>query len=274
MITTREESRNEDTIHRLQVRGGILAVGFVRVHMPDDHPTDEPLEREDQEIATEIADDAESLLSALPHYYRGEISQTTTAQDRIDQTTNWAITVLAALLSVVFSSPDMPAYLLLVGMVILAIFLSFEVRRYRFYDLYRSRVRFFQENVFANALDPQGVEHTTWREELGEDLRYPTFKVSTLEALSRRVRRIYALLFAVLGVSWVAKVTLFTPESQWTEAAELPGIPGTVVAGTLALFFVGLVVLAKWPGSREAKGEIHGEKPGQWKETDEERSRG
>ncbi|WP_050050300.1 DUF2270 domain-containing protein [Halostagnicola sp. A56] len=237
--------------------------------MPDDRPTDDTLEREDQEIAAEIAGDAESLLDALPHYYRGEVAQTTTAQDRIDQTTNWAITVLAALLSVVFSSPDMPAYLLLVGMVILAIFLSFEVRRYRFYDLYRSRVRFVQENVFANALNPRGVEHANWREELGEDLRYPTFKVTLLEALSRRVRRIYALLFAVLGVSWVAKVTLFTPESRWTEAAELPGIPGPVVAGLLALFFLGLVVLARWPGAREAKGEIHGEEPGEWKETDE-----
>ncbi|MDJ1432149.1 DUF2270 domain-containing protein [Halostagnicola sp. A-GB9-2] len=234
--------------------------------MPDDHRDNEPLEREDEEIAAEIAGDAESLLGALPHYYRGEVAHATTAQDRIDQTTNWAITVLAALLSVVFSSPDMPAYLLLVGIVILSIFLSFEVRRYRFYDVYRSRVRFFQENVFANALDPTGVEHPRWREELGEDLRSPTFKVTEIEALSRRVRRIYGLLFAVLGMAWVAKVTLFTPEAQWTEAAELPGIPGTAVAGLLGLFYLGLVVLAKWPNARKAKGEIHGTEPGEWKE--------
>ena len=31
--------------------------------------------------------------------------------------------------------------------------------------------------------------------------------------------------------TWIAKVTLFTPESRWQEAAELPGIPGVAVAG-------------------------------------------
>lgn len=226
---------------------------------------DSPLDPSDQEIAAEIADDAEALLSALPHYYRGEVGQATSSQDRIDQTTNWAITVLAALLSVVFSSPDTPAYLPLVGIVILCIFLSYEVRRYRFFDLYRARVRFFQENVFANALVPSGVEHARWREELSDDLRFPTFKVTAREALARRVRRIYGRLFAVLGVAWIAKVTLFTPEAQWTEAAELPGVHGAVVAGLLAVFYLGIVAIAARPDDRQAKGEVHGEEPGDWK---------
>lgn len=234
--------------------------------MSDDDRTDGPLDEGDEEIAAEIADDAEALLSALPHYYRGEVSQASSAQDRIDRTTNWAITVLAALLSVVFSSPDLPAYLLLVGIVILAIFLSYEVRRYRFFDLYRARVRFFQENVFANALEPRGVEHSRWREELSDDLRYPTFKVTSREALSRRVRRIYGLLFAVVGVAWLAKVTLFTPETRWTEAAEVPGVHGAVVAGMLGAFFLVVVAVAMWPGDRQAKGEVYGEEPGEWKD--------
>ncbi|WP_312910583.1 DUF2270 domain-containing protein [Natronosalvus caseinilyticus] len=224
-----------------------------------------PLEREDQEIAAEAADDGDSLLALLPHYYRGEVSQANNAQDRIDQTTNWAITVIAALLSLVFSSREMPAYLLLIGLVVLCVFLSYEVRRYRFYDMYRARVRFVQENVFANALQPVGVEHPQWREELGTDLREPTFKVSLLEALSRRIRRIYGLLFVIVGLAWVAKVTLFTPEAQWTEAAELPGASGFVVAGVLGAFYLAVAVLALWPGRRRAKGEIHGENTGDWK---------
>ncbi|MFP8951477.1 DUF2270 domain-containing protein [Natrialbaceae archaeon A-arb3/5] len=235
--------------------------------MPDgDRQEESPLDEADQEIGAEIADDAETLLAALPHYYRGEVSQSNTAQDRIDQTTNWAITVLAAFLSVVFSSPDMPAYLLLICVLVLCIFLWYEVRRYRFYDMYRARVRFFQENVFANALEPVGVEHPQWREELSDDLRNPTFKVTSWEALSRRVRRIYALLFTVLGVAWVAKVTLFTPETQWTEAAELPGIHGLLVAALFGVFYLSIVVIAKWPHSRRAKGEVHGEEPGEWKD--------
>ncbi|RQH03160.1 DUF2270 domain-containing protein [Natrarchaeobius oligotrophus] len=236
-----------------------------RSHAAGGH-RDSPLDEGDQEIGAEVADDPETLLTALPHYYRGEVAQVNSAQDRIDRTTNWAITVMAALLSVVFSSPEMPAYLLLVGVFVLGIFLWYEVRRYRFYDLYRARVRFFQENVFANALEPVGVEHPRWREELSDDLRFPTFKVSSWEALSRRIRRIYALLFAVLGIAWIAKVTLFTPETQWTEAAELPGVHGLVIATALGAFYLGLFAVAVWPHDRRAKGEIYGEEPGDWKE--------
>jgi uncharacterized membrane protein len=226
---------------------------------------DGPLDRDDQEIGASAADDTDSLLSALPHFYRGEVSQANSAQDRIDRTTDWAITLLAAVLSLVFSGRNRPAFLLLIGIFVLSIFLFYEVRRYRFYDHWRARVRFVQENVFANALEPTGVEHPAWREELSDDLRQPTFKVSTREALSRRIRRVYGLLFAVAGVGWAFKVTLFTPEQQWTEAAELPGIPGTVVAAVLALFFAGVFVVGLWPGEREAKGEIHGVEPGDWK---------
>ncbi|WP_226043005.1 DUF2270 domain-containing protein [Natrinema sp. DC36] len=231
---------------------------------------DEPSDRfdtQDEEVAAEAGTDPEEFLSLLPHFYRGSVSQSVSAQDRLDRTTDWAITLIAALLSVVFASEDMPAYLLLIGLVLLGMFLLFEVRRYRFYDVWRSRVRFVQENIFANAFDPAGVEHhPNWREEIGDDLRQPTFKVSYLEALSRRVRRVYALLFVVIGLAWVSKITLFTPEAQWTEAAELPGIPGLIVATALALFYLTVLLIAFWPGKREAKGEIHGVKSGHWKD--------
>ena len=232
----------------------------------DREDTDSLLDEKDEEIAAVAADDPEAVLTTLPHYYRGEVSQAISAQDRIDQTTNWAVTILVGLLTVVFSSPDMPAFLLLIGFIALGVFLTYEVRRYRFYDLSRARVRIVEENLFANVLDPVGIEHPHWREELSDDLRKATFKVTRAEALSRRLSRIYGLLFGVLGVAWMAKVTLFTPERQWTEAAELPGIPGIVVAGALGVFFLILFLFAYAPGTRQAKGEIYGEEPGSWKD--------
>ena len=242
--------------------------------MAVDGHDDEPLDEADQEIGAEIADESVSLITILSDYYRGEVNNANNSQNRIDQSTNWAITVLAAVLSVVFASRDMPAYLLLIGVLAMCIFLVYEIRRYRFFDLYRARVRFFQENVYANALDPTGVEHPRWRQELGDDLRFPTFKVTVQEALARRIRRIYGLLFAVLGVAWVAKVTLFTPETQWDEAAQVAVVQGDAVAGLLAAFYLALVVIAVWPGGRQAKGEIYGEDPGGWKQDgDEERGR-
>lgn len=235
--------------------------------MADEHKhTESPLDQEDQEIGAKIAEDPEALFAVLPHYYRGEVSQANNTQDRMDKTTNWAITVMAAILSIVFSRLEMPAYLLLIGILVLSMFLWFEVRRYRFYDVHRARMRFFEENVFANALQPVGVEHSNWREELSNDLRQQMFKVDTVEALSRRIRRIYGLLFTVIGVSWVAKVTLFTPEPQWTEAAELPGIQGEVVALMLGIFYICILFIAYWPMNREAKGEIYGDKSGEWKD--------
>ncbi|OIB56284.1 DUF2270 domain-containing protein [Natrialba sp. SSL1] len=233
----------------------------------DRHRHNDTLDTEDEEIGAAAATDPDDFLAMVPHFYRGEVSQASSAQDRLDRTTDWAITLIAALLSLVFSSADMPAYLLLVGLLLLSMFLFFEVRRYRFYDVWRARVRLLQENVFANAFDPAGAEHPRWREAVGEDLRRPTFKVSFFEALSRRVRRVYALLFAIVGVAWLSKVTLFTPEAQWTEAAELPGVPGIAVATGLALFYLAVVLIAAWPAERRAKGEIHGVETGDWKET-------
>ncbi len=234
--------------------------------------TSDRLDPQHEEIAADAGTDPEKFLSLLPHFYRGSVSQTVGAQDRLDRTTDWAITLIAALFSIVFASEDRPAYLLLIGLILLGMFLFFEVRRYRFYDVWRSQVRFVEENIFANAFNPADTRyHPNWREEMSDDLRRPTFKVSYLEALSRRVRRVYALLFVVVGVAWVAKITLFTPELQWTEAAELPGIPGLVVATALALFYIAVFLIAFWPGKREAKGEIHDVESGDWKEADDER---
>lgn len=223
------------------------------------------LDAEDREVAAAAGEDPDSFLALLPQFYRGEINQATNAQDRIDRSTDWAVAVIAALLSLVFSSPEMPAYLLLIGLLVLSVFLRFEVRRYRYFDVSRARVRLVQKNVFANAINPTGVENEDWREELSDDLRTPTFKVSTFEALSRRLRRVYGFLITILVIAWGAKVTLFTPEAQWTEAAELPMLPGMVVATGIAVFYILVLIVAFWPSRREAMGTIYGEETGDWK---------
>lgn len=78
------------------------------------------------------------------------------------------------------------------------VFLGVEARRYRVCDIWRSRVRLLEETVFANALDPEGVEQSTWRELLSDDLREPTLKTPAIEAVSRRLRRVYFPLISVL----------------------------------------------------------------------------
>lgn len=128
----------------------------------DDHEFD-PEARDQREIGREMVDESTGLGSVMAHAYRGELDQATTWRQRLDQTTTWSVTIIAALLTWAFSNEDNPHYILLVGMIIIAIFVGIEARRYRDYDVYRSRIRLLQQNLFANALDPsQGVVHRNW----------------------------------------------------------------------------------------------------------------
>ena len=153
--------------------------------------TFDPTDREARDVAQEAGQDRSKFLSLMPHYYRGEVSQMSTRLDRLDLTIDWAIAVIAAMLALSFGSTDSPPYFLLIGMFAMTMFLLFDVRRYRSYDAARARVRMIEQNFFANAFDPQGTEHEGWRTEIGDDLRYPTLKVSYWEAISRRLRRVY-----------------------------------------------------------------------------------
>lgn len=73
--------------------------------------------------------------------------------DRLDLTTDWAIAVIAAVLSLSFASVDSPPYFLLIGMFALSVFLVFDIGLYRSFDATRSRIRMIEENVFANAFN-------------------------------------------------------------------------------------------------------------------------
>lgn len=232
--------------------------------MAHDHSFD-PGDREAREVAAEAGRDRDDFLSLLPHYYRGEVGQMSTHLSRLDLTTDWAIVLLTAVLALSFGSVDSPPYFILLGMLALTMFLLFDLRRYRTYDATRSRVRLIEENVFANAFDPAGSIHQDWRKEIGDDLRKPTLKVSIWEALSRRLKRIYLPLLTVLLIAWVFRITIFVSGESPLETAAIPGIPGIVVVGLVGLLYLGALLLALWPTSRRAKGEFHGEEPGDWK---------
>src|SRR5438270_8501584 len=88
-------------------------------------------------------------ITILAHYHRAEIARMAGWRDRIDRTTNWAITVVAALLSVSLSTPTAHHGVLLFAMLLVFLLLSIEARRYRFFDVYRARVRQLERNYFA-----------------------------------------------------------------------------------------------------------------------------
>lgn len=217
----------------------------------------DPKSPEEREIAGEAAGDRSDFLSLMAHAYRGELGRTTSWRTRIDRTTNWAVVLTATLLTWAFSGEARPHYILLIGIVMSTVFLGIEARRYRVYDIWRSRVRILEENVFANALDPEGVELSNWRELLSDDFREPAVKTPLLEAVSRRLRRVYFALISVLVIAWVVRLTVFAPTSTgFVETATIGQLPGLVVLISVGIYYAVLVFLTFWPSSRKAKGEL------------------
>ncbi|ELZ13860.1 hypothetical protein C479_03406 [Halovivax asiaticus JCM 14624] len=230
----------------------------------------DPTAPDQREIGREMVDDSTGLGSLMAHVYRGEVDRVGTWRQRLDETTTWAVTLMAAILTWAFSSADNPHYILLIGIVVVTIFVGIEARRYRDYDVFRSRARVIQENLFANALDPsQGTESHGWRAELSRDYRKPTLKVSVYEALANRLRRVYLALLSVLLAAWVFRITAFAPRQDWLTAAEIARLPGVAVVAVVGVFYVVLLVVTFWPHERHAKGEFREGDPDDWKETDQ-----
>lgn len=233
--------------------------------MADETPNDTELS-EEAKLGNEIADQSPEMSSLLGDAYRGELDRETTWRSRLDQTTTWGVTLVAAILTWAFSSSDNPHYIILVGMLALSLFLFIEARRYRDYDVYRSRVRLFQQNLLAVALDPsEGIEHEDWRRKLSRDYRTPTLKVSTLEATANRLRRIYLPLLAVLLIAWLFRITAFAPNESLLATANIAAVPGILVVVLIALFYIVAIIIALWPRDREAKGEFREGDSGEWK---------
>lgn len=220
---------------------------------------------EASEVGRTAATDAEEFLSLMPHYYRGEVSQSGNLLSRLDLTIDWAIVVVTAVLALAFRGGDVTAYLLLIGLLGVSLFTLFDVRRYRAFDASRARVRVLEENLFANSLDPESVPMAAWRAELATDLRTPTFKVSYPEALARRLRKVYYPLYVLLGVAWAFRISIYTPGEPWVETASVPGIAGEFVVAAVGAFLLVVTVFTYWPRQRHARGEFHGEESGDWK---------
>ena len=205
--------------------------------------------------------------TVLTELYRGEIDRATSWRGRLDRTTNWTVTIIAAVLTWVFSNPDNPHYLLLIGMLTVMTFHIIETRRYRRYDVWRARIRLLERDVFAAAIHPDDhADHHDWRSELGTDLRRPALKMPFIEAYARRYRRVYLPLQTVLLVAWVVRITVFSAEAGPIATAGVVGVPGEVVIAVVGLAYFGIGAIMAWPRERKATGEMYDrDKEGDWK---------
>lgn len=212
------------------------------------------------------------FINVMAHYHRAEIARMAGWRDRIDRTTNWAITVVAAMLSVSLSTPTAHHGVLIFAMILVLLLLVIEARRYRFFDVYRNRVRRMERNYFAQIFAPEEGTTDDWIQKLGEDLRRPLFLTSTSQALTRRLRRNYCWLFLILLLAWMVKTTfirmqenaveahLVTSVGEWIRNAAIGPIPGWSVVVALTIFYGWILyaALRKPKGEGElAYGNVH-----------------
>ncbi|HEU5179915.1 MAG TPA: DUF2270 domain-containing protein [Candidatus Polarisedimenticolia bacterium] len=203
-------------------------------------------------------------ISAMVHFYRGEMYRSQIWRSRLDTTTNWAVVTAAGIVSFAFSSPEHSAFTIILGTILITNFLAVEARRYRYFSVYRARVRMIEENFYLplirrNLMSPLG----DWADRVARDLDCPTFKTTYLEAFLFRLRRNYIALYWILFVVWLVKLYMHpVPADSLHEVYARMGAgrisPAVALSLVLLLYALFTLPLFTQTAKRAAMDEIHG----------------
>ena len=175
-----------------------------------------------------------SELTMLAHLYRGEVYRSTLWRTRLDQTTNWAVVTTGLALSLTFAGPEAsPLPVILLGFLV-AVFLLFEARRYRYFNVWRARCRLLETDVYVPMLRGEGVTMDgKWNTLLADDYARPHFHISYARAIGRRLRKNYAYILAVQALAYFGKLaihpTSVTSVAEFLDRAAIGPLPGGVV---------------------------------------------
>ena len=188
-------------------------------------------------------------IGALAHLYRGEVYRSTVWRTRLDSSTNWAVVTTGIALSATFSSSEAsPLPMVLVGLLV-SVFLLFEARRYRYFNVWRARARLLETDFYAPMITGNGVRlDSGWTDLLAQDYVDPRYHISFARAIGRRLRRTYAWIFVIQAIAYYGKLAIH-PEplinlAELWERAAIGPIPGGLVIAAGVLFHGGWAVFA------------------------------
>jgi uncharacterized membrane protein len=200
-------------------------------------------------------------VNAMSHFYRGELGRIMVWRRRLDVTTNWAITSSTAIITIAFSTREVPHIIFFFNLAIVAVLLWIEARRYRFYDAFRARVRMLE----AHFLVPMVMENREllqgeWKKLVCEDLILPCFKITKLEAVGRRLKRNYMFIFILILIAWLTKIFLHAKEPindvvSFYHALRIGHIPAWFVALVFVITFLSVISITIYV-SKRTSGEI------------------
>jgi len=188
-------------------------------------------------------------IGALAHLYRGEVYRSTVWRTRLDSSTNWAVVTTGIALSATFSSSEAsPLPMVLVGLLV-SVFLLFEARRYRYFNVWRARARLLETDFYAPMITGNGVRlDSGWTDLLAQDYVVPRYHISFARAIGRRLRRTYAWIFVIQAIAYYGKLAIhpepLTTLAELWERAAIGPIPGGLVIAAGVLFHGGWAVFA------------------------------
>jgi Na+-translocating ferredoxin:NAD+ oxidoreductase RNF subunit RnfB/uncharacterized membrane protein len=183
-------------------------------------------------------------IQATIQYYRGEMHRALVWRQRLDRTTNWAIVTTGGVLS--FSLALGAPVIILLGEVLVLHFMVIEARRYRYFDLWNTRVRKIEENFFAPLLVRTDLEsrETGWGRHLAHDLFDPHYKVSFIEALGLRLVKNYLPVFVLLAGLWIVNVIVAAEKAVGEATPTFGDVYREMRVGPIPPWFVLVTFLA------------------------------
>lgn len=208
-------------------------------------------------------------VTALAHLYRGELSRSLNWRSRLDTTTNWAIVATVGVLTFSSNNPVFAQETLIGGMFATFVFLMHEARRFRFFDLYRARLRMIEENFYGPLLrrDPHSPIEK-WGVMVADDLLRPRFKITLLQAVRARLLRNYSWVFGFLFIAWLWRRFVAGPPptifEHLTRSRGGNWLPVVLVGGLYAVL-LGIVIftpraqppeIAYWPDPRHPGQDV------------------
>lgn len=180
-------------------------------------------------------------IGAIAHLYRGEVYRSTIWRTRLDNTTNWAVVTIGIALSVTFSGPDASPLPLVFAGILCLVFLVFEARRYRYFNVWRTRARFMERNFYAPMLCAEGARPVVdWPQVLAKDYCEPRHHISLARAIGRRLRRNFMWILMIQALAYYGKIAIhpvpMSTLAELVQRAAVGPIPGELMLLGSVLF--------------------------------------
>jgi len=188
-------------------------------------------------------------IGAIAHLYRGEVYRSTVWRTRLDNTTNWAVAGLGVAMSISFSHTEASSLPILLIGGLMVVFLFFEARRYRYFNVWRARCRWLETNWYPPMLLGKGCPcGTGWEKVLSQDYREPQYHITLARASGRRLRRTYFCVLTIQALAYFGKIiihpTPVTSFGEFVQRAAIGPIPGEAILAAGVLFNGAWIIFA------------------------------